>query len=385
MKRTGGICLGGLIFLVCILPGVAGAANPPEATPGEPQTTPEAPYVVKKGDTLWGISRELLDDPLLWPRLWEKNSFISDPNKIFPGDRLNMPGRELSPAPAPVAEAPEPEPPKAEPTVSEPTKEPEKPEKVEAPPPVPPAPVTATRAPEPPVPPASQHARACSPALVPEQDAGKVGLGELVRSLDNRVMLSMEDRVVVGLDAGQSLHTGDRLAAIRVGRRIIHPYTGASAGRVLHVLGLLEVTEVKDRVARARISYSCGPMSVGDRVAPFSPTPFPEDKTPQPTQRSLNAAVLDSLRGEALMGLQQVAFVDVGANHAVVPGDIFAMMRPNAPSVTRAGTMLPMPSDRLGDAVVIRVAERSATVLMTASSREIRVGDAAVLSFQIAP
>jgi hypothetical protein len=126
-------------------------------------------------------------------------------------------------------------------------------------------------------------------------------------------------------------------------------------------------------------------MSVGDRVAPFSPTPFPEDKTPQPTQRSLNAAVLDSLRGEALMGLQQVAFVDVGANHAVVPGDIFAMMRPNAPSVTRAGTMLPMPSDRLGDAVVIRVAERSATVLMTASSREIRVGDAAVLSFQIAP
>jgi hypothetical protein len=119
-------------------------------------------------------------------------------------------------------------------------------------------------------------------------------------------------------------------------------------------------------------------------VAPFSSPPFPEDKTPQPAQRPLNAAVLDSLRGEALMGLQQVAFVDVGAKDGVVPGDVFAMMRQNAPSVTRAGTMLPMPSDRQ-NAVVIRVAERSATVLMTASSREIRVGDAAVLSFQIAP
>jgi hypothetical protein len=35
--------------------------------------------------------------------------------------------------------------------------------------------------------------------------------------------------------------------------------------------------------------------------------------------------------------------------------------------------------------VVIRVADRSATVLLTASSREVRVGDLAVLSYQIAP
>jgi len=151
------------------------------------------------------------------------------------------------------------------------------------------------------------------------------------------------------------------------------------------VLGLLEVTEVKDRVARARISYSCGPIGVGDRVAPFAPMPFPEEKTPQPARRSVNAAVLESLRGEALMGLQQLAFVDVGANQGIGPGDIFALMRQYGPAVTGAGAMLPMPSDRLGDAVVLRVAERSATVLLTASAREVRVGDLAVLSYQIAP
>ena len=42
----------------------------------------------------------------------------------------------------------------------------------------------------------------------------------------------MEDQVIVGLDAGRPLNKGDRLAAIRVGRRIIDPKTGASAGRV---------------------------------------------------------------------------------------------------------------------------------------------------------
>ena len=376
MKRTGGIGLGGLMLVVFCLPVVAGAATSPEVpAPGETAGALESPYVVKKGDTLWGISRDLLDDPLLWPRLWEQNKFISNPNRIYPGDRLGLPGKEIAPAPAPVAEAPQPEPAKPEPA--------KEPEKVEAP--APPAPVEAKPAPQPPVPPASEYARVCSPALVGEMEAMKVGIGELVRSIDNRIMLSMEDHVVVGLDANGPLNKGDRLAALRVGRRIIDPKTGASAGRVLYVLGLLEVTDVKDRVARARISYSCGPITVGDRVAPFAPTAFPEDKTPQPARRSVNAAVLDSLRGEALMGLQQLAFVDVGANQGIGPGDIFALMRQNAPAVTSAGAMLPMPSDRLGDAVVLRVAERSATVLLTASAREVRVGDVAVLSYQIAP
>ena len=380
MRRTDEICLGGLVLALCFLPILSEAATAPPAT-GEPGAAADTPYVVKRGDTLWGISRDLLEDPLLWPMLWEMNKFIADPNRIYPGDRLSLPGKELAPPPpaAPVAEAPRPEPPRPEPVAPEPPKE-----RAEAPP-LPPAPIEARPAPEPPVPPASQFARVCSPVLVSDDDAGKAGIGELLKTIDNRVMASTEDRVVVGLDASRPLNAGDRLAVIRVGRRVIHPTTGKAAGRILAVLGLLEVTDTKDRVARARISYSCGPMGVGDRVVFFAPTAFPEDKTPQPTRRSLNAAVLDSLRGEALLGLQQFAFVDVGADQGIAPGDIFAMVRPYPPAVTSAGALLPVPSDQLGAAVVIRVAERSATVLLTASSREVRVGDQAVLSYQIAP
>ncbi len=380
MKRTGGIGLLGLMLVVSWLPVMAGAANPPEPTPGETPGAPDSPYVVKKGDTLWGISRDLLDDPLLWRRLWEENKFISNPNRIYPGDRLGLPGKEIAPAPAaapppaPVAEAPQPEPVKPAP--------PAEPTKAEAPPP-PPPPIVAK--PAPPVPPASQHARVCTPTLVPEKVGLKVGIGETVRTPDNRIMVAMEDRVFVGLDAEQPLNKGDRLTAMRVGRRIIDPRTGRSAGRLLHMLGILEVTEVQGRVARTRITYSCGPIVVGDRVAPFAPTAFPEEQTPQPARRSVSAAILDSLRGEALIGLQQVVFVDAGVNQGIGPGDIFALMRPHAPAVTNSGAILPVPSDRVGDAVVLRVAEASATLLLTASSREVRVGDMAVLSYQIAP
>jgi len=378
MKRTGGIGLGGLMLVVFCLPVLAEAAAPPETVPGETPGALESPYIVKKGDTLWGISRDLLNDPHLWRRLWEENTFISNPNRIYPGDRLGMPGKEIAPPPAPpapVAEAPQPEPAKPEPP------------KVEAPAP-PPPPVAAPpplAPPTPPVPPASQHARVCSPALVAEKDAVTVGIGETVKNPDNRIMVAMEDRVFLGLDAGRSVNKGDRLAAIRVGRRIADPRTGKSAGRILYVLGLLEVTEAKDRVARARISYSCGPIVVGDRLVPFAPAAFPEDQTPQPTRRAVNAAVLDSLRGEALIGLQQMVFVDAGVKQGIGPGDIFALMRPNVPAAMGTGELLPLPADRVGDAIVLRVADSSATLLLTASSREVRVGDVAVLSYQIAP
>jgi hypothetical protein len=376
MKRTGGIGLGGLMLVVFCLPVLAEAAAPPETVPGETPGALESPYIVKKGDTLWGISRDLLNDPHLWRRLWEENTFISNPNRIYPGDRLGMPGKEIAPPPAPpapVAEAPQPEPAKPEPP------------KVEAPAPPPVAAPPPLAPPTPPVPPASQHARVCSPALVAEKDAVTVGIGETVKNPDNRIMVAMEDRVFLGLDAGRSVNKGDRLAAIRVGRRIADPRTGKSAGRILYVLGLLEVTEAKDRVARARISYSCGPIVVGDRLVPFAPAAFPEDQTPQPTRRAVNAAVLDSLRGEALIGLQQMVFVDAGVKQGIGPGDIFALMRPNVPAAMGTGELLPLPADRVGDAIVLRVADSSATLLLTASSREVRVGDVAVLSYQIAP
>ncbi|HKJ87358.1 MAG TPA: LysM domain-containing protein, partial [Gammaproteobacteria bacterium] len=47
-------------------------------------------YTVKKGDTLWDIAATFLNSPWRWQELWDRNPYISNPDLIYPGDRLRL-------------------------------------------------------------------------------------------------------------------------------------------------------------------------------------------------------------------------------------------------------------------------------------------------------
>jgi LysM repeat protein len=92
------------------------AAEAPAVATGEPQTVtealgdlpadsdttviadtsnilkPSAPrsYVVKRGDTLWGLANMFLRDPYLWPEIWYVNPQVRNPHLIYPGDTLQL-------------------------------------------------------------------------------------------------------------------------------------------------------------------------------------------------------------------------------------------------------------------------------------------------------
>jgi LysM repeat protein len=54
--------------------------------------TGDQSYVIKKGDTLWDLAFKFLGDPFQWPQLWHQNSFIANPNLIYPGSTLVVHG-----------------------------------------------------------------------------------------------------------------------------------------------------------------------------------------------------------------------------------------------------------------------------------------------------
>ncbi|WP_168526407.1 LysM peptidoglycan-binding domain-containing protein [Acinetobacter sp. A3] len=84
-----------LALAVCLTVGL-GAMSVAEAAPARninpPALKANAPnvYVVKKGDTLWDISKKFLNNPLRWPEIWASNRHVKNPHWIFPGDRLLM-------------------------------------------------------------------------------------------------------------------------------------------------------------------------------------------------------------------------------------------------------------------------------------------------------
>jgi LysM repeat protein len=48
-------------------------------------------YTVERGDTLWDITKEELKDPFLWPKVWNANPDITNPDRIYPDQKIKIP------------------------------------------------------------------------------------------------------------------------------------------------------------------------------------------------------------------------------------------------------------------------------------------------------
>lgn len=52
------------------------------------QTNETVRHTIVENDTLWGLATQYLENPWLWPELWEQNTYIENPDLIYPGDVL---------------------------------------------------------------------------------------------------------------------------------------------------------------------------------------------------------------------------------------------------------------------------------------------------------
>ncbi|MCS6912872.1 MAG: LysM peptidoglycan-binding domain-containing protein [Myxococcales bacterium] len=308
------------------------------------QEIPEQ-YIVAKGDTLWSLSERFFGNPWYWPKLWSYNEMITNPHWIYPGDLLSLvpPGQRTQKPAAPATD----------------DKTQQAPRLSRSQPPL--------------------------PTGIFLRQNGFVEPGELqvagriVGSKEEKIMLASLDEVYIETNPKNPLKVGERYTIYRVLKSVRRPYgQGESLGSVVEILGDVQVRQITPGgIARAVIREALGPIERGYRVGPLRRTFKLVD--PKPNARALEGMLVESLVPSAMLGSQQLLFVDLGKRDGLEVGNRLFVIRRGDGYVKMLGSEpvddKRFPKEIVAEILVVDVRDRISAGLITRSIRETRLGD----------
>jgi hypothetical protein len=334
--------------------------------PPDPATFPPGSrvHIIRPGDTLWDLARTFYGSPYLWPQLWEANTYIRDAHWIYPGDPLLVQGEagaigvtEVGDGGdfVPVAEDPD--------AIQYPLA-------------------------------SSSGAQGGSPiALGTEADLYCWGyLGEVNEALPNAVA-SFEDFEVkmvagavsqdTGVAEGEIVYVrgglrtgivpGETYLVVRPAELVTLPGTRNVIGRHYDFRGQVRILCASDDEATALVTQSCSDILVGDRLKPLPQLPIPLSRqTPmrgvcdEPSGRT-TGYIVNSKDHRYALGVGSLVEVNLGARHAIQPGDFLTVFRQNP--------VAGMPEQVLGEIGILTTNANSATGRIVRMRFHMEVGD----------
>lgn len=337
-------------------------------------------YTVKRGDTLWGISGLYLKRPWRWPELWGMNlQAIPNPHLIFPGQTLYLDkngGYARLSTVRPGSNGTDTETVRISPrTRSE---------------------SLADNA----LPTLKQHL--IEPFLVEPLIVDAQVLQQaprIVATTEERVLMASGDRAYVRGEGPSSQLRAERgdPRQFRVFRNAVplkDPVTGEILGFEAHYLGKAELVrgESMENVADAsgKVSAAYVPATVeltatkediraGDRLLP-APARTYSSYTPRAPRTDVSARVV-SIYGSsavAFAGQNQVVAINKGTKDGIETGHVLSLLTQGERILDKtdeARSMIKLPSEDNGTAMVFRTFDRVSYVLLLEVQTAVRVGD----------
>lgn len=324
-------------------------------------------YVVKKGDTLWDISKIYLKKPWRWPELWYFNPQIKNPHLIYPGDVLmlsyndkNQPvlsledqGHSNSAYPngklvngvmklSPMARG------------------------------------------------NGETAISTIPMdkILPFMESSRIveegyldGLPKIVGSLDDHLIAGAQTEIyATGLEPEQGV---DRFQVLRQGRTFRDPIDNRILGIEAKEVAQVQLTQLSKTDTRPSTLIVVGnkqEVLKGDRIGPLSSPSVSMTFTPREPDFDFTGHVVDTHSGSAKVATSQVVVINRGKNQGFEAGHIIAINQRGSLSRVRnddgiRSSEMRMPDIRAGLGVVFRVFDDVSYVLVLDATRAISKGD----------
>ena len=199
-------------------------------------------YVIKKGDTLWGLSDRFLKDPHYWPDLWAANpKQITNPHLIFPGQKLKVyPDRiEVAQAATETPQVPE-----------------EKKEIAEE------------------VAPEKTFSVTGGEGFLLEKGFNAAGV--IIAAQENRQLLGEGDIAYTDIGSESGAKTGKYYSIFKNAGPVTHPVSSVVMGSKIVPLGTLKLEEMKEKTSSAVITArpKVGWISNSESRSTIMPTSF---------------------------------------------------------------------------------------------------------------
>jgi len=328
--------------------------------PAETEKSPEGiVHTVAEGDTLWDLSAKYLGSAWLWPELWERNRFLTNPHYIYPGISVTV----VPTGPREIALGQEP---------------------VSASGPAMPAETVAAVAP--PMEAAKPVGAPVPPPRVPYLDikpedfvrAGEFtkeapkGIGNIQAGRDPKVGFVTGDAVYLVLR--KEIPEGQMLGVYRVRGPIDSPGKRLVSGYVKYLIGVVQVGPKLGGQPTARVRKSFEDLTRADLVSEEIPayTPVRID----PGADGLRSSVITGRLENEQLAQGDFVYLDQGASAGVAVGNVFHIYVPTgaaagAAPTTVSGKVLYAPASK---AVVVRVSPDFSTAYVTTSMESFSAG-----------
>jgi len=219
-------------------------------------------YTIKQGDTLWDISSKFLKDPFLWPKLWQRNLYITNPHWIYPGQSIRLsPLEDLKkkePQKVGVEEKPKEEKPK-EVAVETEVK------KMEAPPIEKKVEVVVEAKPAEGKPTFFQDVRSAGFL----SDVNLRGIGIILDSKEGKNLMALNDIVYLAFKTSKPIMIGDKYTVFRASDVVRHPVTDQKVGIRYNIIGNVQVIDQHGNFFMARVIEAFDAIVKGDMLRPY--------------------------------------------------------------------------------------------------------------------